>query len=261
MTAVPSPPFVRKSLRAFTLVEVMIALMVFAVGSVMIIESLRTSMFLMDKNVSMNEANTNLQYGYYKMLNTLESAAMFVDCATYSSTSQTFTAVSPGAWGNAVRFMQLLPITCYVEPDDSSGYSVSNPPPPTTTKYLQSTDQYVSFSYNPALYNANCVTTDAYVLPTYPEVSGTVTGGSSPGVKPGLGLPSSITPGLERCGFTFQARSGFQHVPLLQPGVLHGGRRVCGHHQCRRWAQDPALFPGYPAALELCHPLPEDGWQ
>jgi hypothetical protein len=109
-----------------------------------------------------------------------------VDCATYSSTSQTFTAVSSGTWGNAVRFMQMCPVTCYVEPDNGSGYSVSNPPPPTTTTYLQSSDQFVFFSYNAALYNASCVTTDAYVYPTYPEVSGTVTGGSSPGVKPGL---------------------------------------------------------------------------
>jgi prepilin-type N-terminal cleavage/methylation domain-containing protein len=186
MNPFPPSPAGRKSARAFTLVEVMIALMVFAVGSAMLFESLRTSMFMMDKNVSMNEGNTNLQYGYYKMLSTLESAAMFVDCANYDPVAQTFTAVSSGTWGNAVRFMQLLPITAYVEPDDSSGYSVSNPPPPTTTTYLQSSDQFVFFSYNSALYNANCVTTDARVYPTYPEVSGTVTGGSSPGVKPGL---------------------------------------------------------------------------
>ncbi len=207
MTPVPSPSFVRKPLRAFTLVEVMIALMVFAVGSAMIVESLRTSTFMMDKNIAMNEANTNLQYGYYKMLNTLESAAMFVDCATYSSTSQTFTAVSPGTWGNAVRFMQLLPITCYAKPDDGSGYSVSNPPPPTTTNYLQSSDQIILFSYNPALYNANCVTTDAYVFPNYPEVSCTVTGGSSPGVKPGL-------------AFTVTQNDGAGTLGIYIPGTL-----------------------------------------
>jgi prepilin-type N-terminal cleavage/methylation domain-containing protein len=197
----------RKTARAFTLVEVVIALTVFAVGSAMLYESLRTSMFLMDKNVSMNEANTNLQYGYYKMLSTLESAAVFVDCANYDSTARTFTAVSSGTWGNAVRFMQLLPITAYVKPDNGSGYSVTNPPPPTTLTYLQSSDQFVFFSYNPALYNANCVTTDARVFPTFPEVSGTVTGGSSPGVKPGL-------------AFTVVQNDGAGTLGIYIPGTL-----------------------------------------
>jgi prepilin-type N-terminal cleavage/methylation domain-containing protein len=197
----------RRAISAFTLVESMIALAVFGVGSAMLYESFRTNMFMMSKNVSMNEADTNLQYGYNRMLTTLESAAMFVDCATYSSTSQTFTAVSPGTWGNAVRFMTLLPITCYVKPDDSSGYTISNPPPPTTTNYLQSSDQFVFFSYNPALYNANCVTTDARVYPTYPAVSGTVTGGSSPGVKPGL-------------AFTVTSNDGAGTLGIYIPGTL-----------------------------------------
>lgn len=176
----------RKAVRAFTLVEAMIALVILGVGTAMLFETFRTSMYMVDKNVSMNEANTNLQWGYYRMLTTLESAATFVDCATYDPNAQTFTAVSPGTWGNAVRFMQLCPITCYVEPDDGSGYSVSNPPPPTTTTYLQSTDQTVTFSYNAALYNASCIPASARIFPTYPQVSGTVSTGSSPGVKPGL---------------------------------------------------------------------------
>ena len=81
---------------------------------------------------------------------------------------------------------RLCPITCYVNPDNGSGYTVSNPPPPTTTTYLQSTDQFVFFEYNTALYNASCIPASARVVPTYPEVSGTVSTGSSPGVKPGL---------------------------------------------------------------------------
>jgi prepilin-type N-terminal cleavage/methylation domain-containing protein len=207
MNPVPHPVFPPKARRAFTLVEAMIALVLFAVGSAMLYETLRTSMFLMDKNIAMNEADTNLQWGYYRMLTTLESAGEFVDCATYDPVAQTFTAVSPGTWGNAVRFMQPCPITCYVEPDDGSGYSVSNPPPPTTANYLQSSDQFVFFSYNPALYNANCVTTDARVFPTYPEVSGTVTGGSSPGVKPGL-------------AFTVVQNNGAGTLGIYIPGTL-----------------------------------------
>ncbi len=181
-------------MRAFTLVETMIALLVLGVGSTMLYETFRTSMFMMDKNVALNEANTNLQWGYYRMLALLESAGTFVDCASYNSSTQTFSAVSPGTWGNAVRFMQLCPITCYVEPDNGSGYTVSNPPPPSLVTYLQSTDQYVSFSYNTALYKASCIPSDARVFPTFPEVSGTVTTGNSQGVKPGLAFDSLTTP-------------------------------------------------------------------
>jgi prepilin-type N-terminal cleavage/methylation domain-containing protein len=189
----PQPPAIRKALSAFTLVEVLIGLVIMSAGSAMLYETFRTNMFMVDKNVSMNESNTNLQWGYYRMLSTLEAAATFVDCATYDPVAQTFTAVSPGTWGNAVRFMQLCPITSYVEPDDGSGYSVTNPPPPANVTYLQSTDQTVSLSYNTALYNASCIPSDARLLPTYPQVSGTVTTGNSQGVKPGLSFDSINT--------------------------------------------------------------------
>jgi prepilin-type N-terminal cleavage/methylation domain-containing protein len=192
MNPFPSSAMRQRALRAFTLVESMIALMVLGAGSLMLYESFRTNMFMVDKNVSMNESNTNLQWGYSQMLGTLESAAMFVDCANYDPVAQTFTAVGSGTWGNTVRFMQMCPITCYVKPDDGSGYSISNPPPPSTTTYLQSTDQTVTFSYNTALYNPSCIPASARVFPTYPELSGTVSTGSSPGVKPGLSF-STIT--------------------------------------------------------------------
>ena len=198
-----SGPF-RIATRAFTLVETMISLVVLAAGSGALYETVMTSMYMVDKNVSLNESNTNLQWAYYRMLSTLESAADFVDCATYDPTAQTFTAVSAGTWGNAVRFMQLCPITCYIEPDDGSGYSVSNPPPPSTGTYLQSTDLSVNLSYNTSLYSAYCSPSSARLLPTYPEVSGTVSGGSSPGVKPGLAFSSinTATPGTITVNFS-----------------------------------------------------------
>ena len=186
MNPFSSSPALRKAIRAFTLVEAMISLTILGAGAAMLFGTLRTNMFLVDKNISINEANTNLQWGFYRMLSTLESAAMYVDCATYDPSAQTFTAVTSGSWGNAVRFMQLCPITCYVKPDDSSGYSVSNPPPPTTTTYLQSSDQFVFFTYNASLYNASCIPSDARVYSSFPQLTGTVTGGSSPGVKPGI---------------------------------------------------------------------------
>jgi prepilin-type N-terminal cleavage/methylation domain-containing protein len=171
----------RRGRHAFTLVESMIALLILGVGSAMLYEGYLTSMYMVDKNIAMNEANTNLQYGYNRMLNTLESAGMFVDCANYSATTQNFTAVSTGTWGNAIRFMQLLPITAYVSADDSSGYSISNPPPPTTTTYLQSSDQYVYFSYNASLFNADCVTTDARYIRLIPRFPGRLRAGAALG--------------------------------------------------------------------------------
>jgi len=171
----------------------MIALMILGAGTGMLYETFRSNMLLVDKNIALNASNTNLQWSYYRMLSTLESAATFVDCATYDPVAQSFTAVTPGTWGNAVRFMRLCPITGYVEADGTSGYSVSNPPPPTDVVYLNSTDQYVSFTYNTSLYRANSIPSSARVYPTYPEVSGTVSTGSSPGVKPGLNFDSIDT--------------------------------------------------------------------
>jgi len=164
----------------------MIALAVLGVSTFAITEALWSNTFLVDKNIALNEGNTNLEWAYYRMLSQLEAAGTYVDCATYNSTSQTFTAVTPGTWGNAVRFMQVCPITGYIIPDDGSGYTVSNPPPPTNTTYLQAADQFVFVTYNTSLYNASVIPSDARLYPAYPNVSGTVSGGSSPGVKPGL---------------------------------------------------------------------------
>jgi len=124
---------------AFTLIEVVIALAVFAVGSTVFYQSLRANLTLMAKNISVNEGNANLQWSFYRLLSSLEPSAFFVDCANYNPSTQTFTAVASGTWGNSVRFMRLLPITCYVLPADGSGYTVNNPPPSTRYVDLPST--------------------------------------------------------------------------------------------------------------------------
>jgi hypothetical protein len=111
MNPVSKSPLPRRLLRAYTLVETMISLALLGVGSIMLYETYETSMFMVDKNVSMNESNTNLQWAYYKMLTALEGSASFVDCANFNSTTQTFTPVAAGTWGNAVRFETICPIT------------------------------------------------------------------------------------------------------------------------------------------------------
>ncbi len=175
-----------KAARAFTLIESIIAIAILSVGSVILYTTFRTSLVLTAKNISLNEGNTSLQWSYYRLLSTLESAAFLVDCANYDPNAQTFTAVASGTWGNSVRFMRLLPITCYVNPDDNSGYTVSNPPPSTRSVYLNSSDQFVFLSYNASIYDASVIPSSARLYPTFPSVSQTVVGGTSPGVKPGL---------------------------------------------------------------------------
>ena len=186
MNIFPVLPTRKRAVLAFTLVEMMISLALLGVGSAALYQSYRASIVLTAKNISLNEGNTNLQWSYYRLLSSLESSGFFVDCANYSPSAGTFTAVGSGTWGNSVRFMRVLPITCYVLPDDGSGYTVTNPPPPTRSVYLQSTDQFVFVNYNPSLYSPSVITTSARLYPAFPSISQTVTGGASPGVKPGL---------------------------------------------------------------------------
>jgi hypothetical protein len=168
------------------LIEAMMAVATFSIGSGIIYHSFSASLFLTAKNAALNGGNTSLQHGYYRLLTTLESAAMLVDCANFNSSTGTFTAVSSGTWGNSVRFMRLMPIACYIIPNDGSGYTVSNPPPPTRNVSLSSTDQFVFVNYNPALYSPSGITTSARFYPAFPSITQTVSGGKSPGVKPGL---------------------------------------------------------------------------
>jgi len=193
MTPLPPSPALKKRPSAFTLVEVVIALAVFAVGSGLLYQSFRANLTLMAKNISVNEGNANLQWSFYRLLSSLEPSAFFVDCANYNPTTQTFTAVASGTWGNSVRFMRLLPITCYVLPADGSGYTVNNPPPSTRYVDLPSTAQSVSLNYNASLYSGSVIPASARLYPAFPSISQTVTGGFSPGVKPGLGISSVNT--------------------------------------------------------------------
>ena len=60
MTPLPPSPALKKRPSAFTLVEVVIALAVFAVGSGLLYQSFRANLTLMAKNISVNEGNANL---------------------------------------------------------------------------------------------------------------------------------------------------------------------------------------------------------
>jgi hypothetical protein len=128
-----------------------------------------------------------------------------VDCANFNSTTQTFTPVAAGTWGNAVRFETICPITLYVMPDDSSGYTISNPPPPTRVHYLNQADTSVRLTYNTSLYsNAAAYSASSRLLPTYPALSGSGTSTQNPGVQPGIAFDSAntATPGVVTLTFT-----------------------------------------------------------
>jgi hypothetical protein len=186
----------------------MVSLAIFAISSGVLYDCFRASLFLQDKNFALNEANTNLQWSHYNLLSNLESAAFFVDCANYDPNAQTFTAVPPGTWGNAVRFMRLLPVTCYVLPADGSGYTINNPPPATRNVSLSSSTQNVYLSYNPSLYSPSVIPMSARFYPAFPAVSGTVSGGSSPGAKPGLNFDNIDTSVADVIGLHFPTPLG-----------------------------------------------------
>jgi hypothetical protein len=204
----PSSRRTRNWTRGWTLAETMVSLAIFAISSGVLYDCFRASLFLQDKNFALNEANTNLQWSHYNLLSNLESAAFFVDCANYDPNAQTFTAVPPGTWGNAVRFMRLLPVTCYVLPADGSGYTINNPPPATRNVSLSSSTQNVYLSYNPSLYSPSVIPMSARFYPAFPAVSGTVSGGSSPGAKPGLNFDNIDTSVADVIGLHFPTPLG-----------------------------------------------------
>jgi hypothetical protein len=93
--------------------------------------------------------------------------------------------------------MRLLPISCYVLPDDGSGYTMTNPPPATRNVYLSASQQNVYLTYNSSVYSGAVIPSSARLYPAFPSVSQTVIGGTSPGLKPGLGFDVlTNSPGL-----------------------------------------------------------------
>lgn len=189
----------------YTLLEILIAVSIFGVAAQIAYEVMVSNTVLAAKNTGLNKSNAELQSAYYKLLSGLEDSAAFVDCANYDATSGNFTAVAQDSWGNSVRFLRLVPLTGYVLPADGSGYTVSNPPPVTRQVYYAGGSTTVTISYNPALYSGANLPTGIRLYATFPSVSETVSGGKSPGVKPGLGVSSISASGTQKLVLTMNS--------------------------------------------------------
>ena len=258
---------------AFTLVELMVAVSLFAVASGIFFAVFSLSLTLGLKNVSLNDSGTSLQNSYARCLTTLEGAVSLVDCANFDPTTQTFTAVADGTWGNAVRYTATLPLVGYILPDDGSGYNVNNPPAALRTGWLQTGAATVSLSFNPALYPSTGLTipSSARLLPAFPATSETVSGGASPGVKPGLGIAAVTFPAAGRATVSLDNALGVKAVTdctrayvILEgalavvpeiPGAAGGPRRLLRFDD----ATPPGQFPVVCRSLDGARQVPPDG--
>jgi prepilin-type N-terminal cleavage/methylation domain-containing protein len=199
----PTPRPRRRPSRAFTLMETMVAVAILAVGSLVMYDMGRATLFLTAKNSSLNVGNADLRHAYYRLLSTLEAAPIIVDCANFDPVAKTFTAVASGTWGNSVRFMIPLPVSCYILPVDGSGYTPTNPPPPTRSVSYPVGQTSVSIWYSSSIYPTPVISASARFYPEYPHVSETLSTGTSPGVKPGLGMSAWSIPSANHIAANF----------------------------------------------------------
>ena len=119
-----SAPFPRRSRAAFTLVEMLVSMAIFALATVGIWECVRNNFFLAAKNTGLNLSHRALQNSVDQMAAQLRASLQVVDVDTFDGAK--FTAIAeaaastPSSAGNAVLFIRLLPVTLYLLPDDGS---------------------------------------------------------------------------------------------------------------------------------------------
>jgi hypothetical protein len=194
-----------KSRAAYTLVEMMVACGVFAVATLGIWDCVRTVFFLAAKNAGINVSHSALEQSVDQLANQIRGSLQVVDVANFDGT--TFTDINEAAVagasasGNAVRFLRLLPVTMFVLPDDSSGYTETNPQNPqslTYPDYLTEGNKNVKVTFHTGTTNLTAPDfvadlKGARFLPRFPYLTETITTGSNPGTIPGLTLAAAPT--------------------------------------------------------------------
>ena len=192
--------------RAFTLVELLVAMGVFGLATLGMWETIRMVFFLSAKNTGLNLSHTALQMGVDRLAEQLRASLQIIDVASFDGTTFTHineaAATGTSAAGNAVRFLRLMPVTLYTLPDDGTAYSETNPENPQSLlypDYLTPGNKTVRATFNTAAANLTNPSflsdlNGARFVPSFPYVSETITTGSSPGTLPGLTL--SGTPGV-----------------------------------------------------------------
>ncbi len=108
-----------------TLVEMIIALGVFATATLGIWECIRTVFYLSAKNTGLNLSHDALQQGVDRAAELLRGSLQIVDVATFDGTNFTHATETSGSntTGNAVRFLRCLPVTLFLLPDDGKSTS------------------------------------------------------------------------------------------------------------------------------------------
>ena len=202
----------------FTLVEILMALGVFSIGSLVIWSCVDSVLFLSAKNYAINLSHSSLQSTCDRVASTLGESVQIVDVSTFNGTA--FANVADGQPGNAVRFVRVLPTTLFMLPDDGSNYTMNQPQDPTSSSYpnlLTGGNRTVKVSFNPALATTPDPRdlTNARLFPRFPYLKENVVAGSSPGLdKPGLAL--AAVPNLTNSPTNITLTNG---LPATSPKV------------------------------------------
>jgi hypothetical protein len=218
---------------AYTLVEMMVACGVFAIGSLGMWECIRTVFVVAAKNAGINVSHSALQQSVDQLANRIRNSFQVVDVATFNGT--TFTDINEAAAsgtsaaGNAVRFLRLLPVTLFLLPDDGSGFTETNAQNPqslTYPDYLTEGNKTVKVTCNTGTTNvtgADFVAdlAGARLFPLFPYLTETITTGSSPGTIPGLTLSAkpTVTTGTNTYQLTYGLPAATQ-VPSCNQAYL-----------------------------------------
>lgn len=223
----PSPFSVsrRAARAAYTLTQLMIALAVFSVGTMMVWGCVDAVLFLSSKNTALNLSHATLQRSVDRLANQLRESLQVLDVANFDG--GTFTHIDEGAAsnaegsvaGNAVRYIRALPGSYFMLPDNGTSYTQTNPQDPRSPlypDYLSAGNRTVRATFTapiPSLDTRDLA--HARLFPRFPYLSENVTTGPSQGAKPGLGL--SNVPGLSSGTVSFALSTGLPATSRTVP--------------------------------------------
>ena len=192
----------RRRRTGYTLTETLVALGVFALGSLGIWQCISATFFLTAKNTGLNLSHASLQNAVDTLADRLRASMQLIDIATFDGTTFTHVnesvATGPSAAGNAVRFLRVLPVAVFMLPDDGALYTETNPQNPYSPlypDYLTASNTHVKAAFTPP--GVSVATKEfaldlkhARLFPRFPYLSENVVAGNNPGTKPGLALSS-----------------------------------------------------------------------
>ncbi len=191
-----------KKRAGYTITEMIVALGVFALGSLGMWQCISATFFLTAKNTGLNLSHASLQNAVDTLAERLRASMQLIDVATFDGTTFTHVdetaATGASAAGNAVRFLRVLPVSLFTLPDDGALYTETNPQNPYSPlypDYLTAANTKVKVVFTPpgpgvATKEFALDLKHARLFPRFPYLSENVLAGNDPGTKPGLALSS-----------------------------------------------------------------------